>query len=88
MKKLKRKNGFLNIRTTPHYFKILDGDKVIFSTDDKPLFLQESITKKEVINIAEIGGEILKIFPKTLRRKAKRYLDKKFPGWEDTTKHF
>lgn len=80
----KFKDNYEEYNNTPMYFEILDGKDVIYSTKDKPVFFTRKYEKE---NHRKWWDDYEALRSK-LRKDAEKYLNKKFPGWNDTTKHF
>jgi len=80
----KFKDKYEEYNNTPHYFNILDGDKVIFSTESNPRFLklkyEESKHKSWWKKYEKMGENV--------RNSAIGHLNVCFPDWQDITKYW
>ena len=80
----KYENKQEEINNTPLYLEILDGEKVIYSTKDKPAFFK--------LKYNEIDHKLwyheYELIRQKIYTKAEKYLTKLFPEWKDTTKYF
>lgn len=84
----KYKDSYAEYNATPHYFEIKDGDEIIFSTKDNPVFFKRKFKEDSKDTVRQKWWRDFEAVRENLRDEAKAYLDKNFPGWEDTTKHF
>lgn len=80
----KYKDHYAEIKNTPMYFEVLDGKEVIYSNKSNPIFF----TKKHQENYHSKWWNEYEDAKKQLWNEAKKYLDSKYPEWQDTTKHF
>jgi len=82
------KNTYSKYNAAPHYFEITDGNEVIYSTKDNPIFFKRKFNEKANPKTKQKWWRDFEAVSENLRIKAKKYLDENFPGWEDTTKYF
>ncbi len=80
----KYKDQYEERNNTPHYFEIKDGDKVIFTTKDKPLFYK---VKYKEENHSKWWDEFDNL-SETLREQANDYLNKNYPNWKDVNAYW
>lgn len=80
----KFKDPYEERNNTPMYFEILDGQEVIFSTKDKPVFFKRKYDEAK----HRQWWNDFDALQRKLSDDAIQYLNEKFPEWKDTTKYF
>ncbi len=75
----KFKDDYEKYNNTPMYYEILDGDKVLFSTKDKPYFFTEKYYK----DIHSAWWDRLHVFQDQLKMNAQLYMAEHFPLYQD-----
>ena len=75
----KYKNTYAERNATPHYIAITDGEKVIYSTKDNPIYYTK-IYRKDRHRMWWKGYEKIE---EDLRKKVENYLKKHYPNHKD-----
>jgi len=75
----KYKDHYDETNHTPMYFEVYDGDVVIYSTKQTPVYFKRKYKKDEH---SQWWAELEKV-KKELATTAIAYLDEKYPGWND-----
>lgn len=88
--KPKYKNHYTQIKNTPHYYQITDCKKVIFTTEDKPLFFKKRYVKDKDGSYTKHHKWWKKYdyFENQLVEQAKIFLYNNYPNWNDINEYW